>query len=157
MQFRDFLTSDHILPHMSATSKEEAIAELAEPLFTTGAINPELREGVLTALFNREKLQTTAVGQGLSLAIPHAKHPGVKGLVGVFGRSMEGIDFNSPDGQPVHLFFLLMSNREVADRHLEALAYISRKCRDESFRNYLMKTISQGLLADVIEDSDNED
>ncbi len=157
MQFRDFLTSDRILPHMSATTKQEAIAELAEPLFTTGAINPELREGVLTALFNREKLQTTAVGQGLSLAIPHAKHPGVKGLVGVFGRSMEGVPFESPDGRPVRLVFLLMSSREVAARHLEALAYISRKCRDESFRNYLMKTTSQGLLADVIEDSDNED
>lgn len=157
MQFRDFLISDRIIPHMSATTKQEAIAELAEPLFTAGAINPELREGVLTALFNREKLQTTAVGQGLSLAIPHAKHPGVKGLMGVFGRSMEGVDFESPDGQPVHLFFLLMSNREVADRHLEALAYISRKCRDEAFRNFLMKTTSQGLLADVLEDSDNED
>lgn len=157
MQFRDFLTPERIIDDFTASGKAEAIGELVEPLFINGAVNPELREGVLAALFHREELQTTAVGHGLSLAIPHAKHPGVKGLIGVFGRSREGVDFDSPDGEPVHLFFLLLSNRECADRHLEALAYISRKCRDDEFRNYLLKAANKGQIADFLEDSDNEE
>lgn len=157
MQFRDFLSSERIIEDMSAANKAEAINELAEPLFVNGIVNPELREGVLAALFHREELQSTAIGQGLGLAIPHAKHPGVRGLVGVFGRSREGVDFASPDGQPVQLFFLLLSNRECADRHLEALAYISRKFRNADFRNCLLKALNKGQIADFLEDSDNEE
>ena len=63
----------------------------------------------------------------------------------------------APDGEPVRLFFLLLSNRECADRHLEALAYISRKFRDKDFRNLLLKAANAGQIADFLEDSDNED
>ncbi len=157
MQFRDFIAEDRIIPNLSASTKAEAISELADPLFTQKIISNDLREGVLAALFHREELGTTAVGQGLGLAIPHAKHPGVRGLVGVFGRSVEGIDFDSPDGQPVHLFIMLLSNRECADRHLEALAYISRKFRGKDFRNLLLKAATAAQIMDFLEDSDNED
>ena len=157
MQFRDFITQERILDDLSAQTKVEAINELAEVLFSQGTVGPELREGVLTALYHREDLQSTALGQGLSIAIPHAKHPGVRGLIGVFGRSREGVDFGSPDNQPVHLFFLLLSNREYADRHLEALAYISKKCRNADFRNCLLKAVNRAQIADFLEDSDNED
>ncbi len=157
MQFRDFITQERILDDLSAQTKTEVINELAEVLFTQGAIGPELREGVLSALYHREDLQSTALGQGLSIAIPHAKHPGVRGLIGVFGRSREGVDFDSPDHEPVHLFFLLLSNREYADRHLETLAYISRKSRNADFRNCLVKALNKAQIADFLEDSDNED
>lgn len=157
MQFRDFISPERIISNLSASTKAEALSELAEPLFSNCIIGQDLREGVMTALFHREELGTTAVGQGLGLAIPHAKHPGVRGLVGVFGRSLEGIDYGSPDGQPVHLFILLLSNRECADRHLEALAYISRKFRNKDFRNLLLKAANATQIADFLEDSDNEE
>lgn len=157
MQFRDFVTQERILDDLSARTKLETITELADVLFRREIINPELRESVLSALFHREELQTTAIGQGLSLAIPHAKHPGVRGLIGVLGRSREGVDFASPDGEAVHLFFLLLSNREYADRHLEALAYISRKCRDANFRNCLVRAVNKDQIADFLEDADNEE
>lgn len=157
MQFRDFLASERMLSDMSASTKAEAINELAESLFAEGIVNPDLRKSVLSALFHREELQSTAIGQGLSLAIPHAKHPGIRGLVGVFGRSREGIPFNSPDGKPVQLFILLLSNRECADRHLEALAYISRKFRAADFRNLLLKAGNADQIADFFEDADNEE
>lgn len=157
MLFKDFLTQERIIANLSASAKAEAIAEMAEPLFAQHVLAPELREGVLDALFHREELGVTAVGQGLSLAIPHAKHPGVRGLVGVFGRSVEGIDFASPDGRPVHLFVLLLSNRECADRHLEALAYISRKFRNKDFRNLLLKASTAPQIWDFMEDADNEE
>ena len=157
MQFRDFIAPERIMANLSAATKAEAISELAEPLFANGAVNPELREGVLSALFHREELQSTAIGQGFSLAIPHAKHPGVRGLVGTFGRSREGVDFASSDGQPVHFFFLLLSNRECADRHLKALAYISRKFRNPDFRNCLLRAVNKGQIVNFLEDSDNEE
>lgn len=157
MQFRDFISPERIISNLSASTKAEALGELAEPLFSNCIISQDLREGVMTALFHREELGATAVGQGLGLAIPHAKHPGVRGLVGVFGRSLEGIDYGSPDGQPVHLFILLLSNRECADRHLEALAYISRKFRNKDFRNLLLKAANATQIADFLEDSDNEE
>ena len=157
MLFKDFLATERIIPELSASNKAEAINELVDPLFANGVIGPELRESVLSALFHREELQSTALGQGLSLAIPHAKHPGVRGLVGVFGRSREGIDFQSPDGQPVSMFILLLSNRECADKHLEALAYISKKFRDKDFHNLLMKAVSATQIADFFEDADNEE
>ena len=157
MQFRDFLAPERIIANLSASTKAEAIGELVEPLFSSGVISPDLREGILTALFHREELGSTAIGQSLGLAIPHAKHPGVRGLVGVFGRSVEGIDFDSPDGKPVHLFLLLLSNRECADKHLAALAYISKKFRDEEFRNLLLRAANQGQILDFLEESDNEE
>lgn len=157
MQFRDFLTTERIISNLSASTKEEAISELAEPLFAHKVLGPDLREGVLSALFHREELASTALGQGLGIAIPHAKHPGVRNLVGVFGRSKEGIDFGSPDGQPVHLFMLLLSNRESGDKHLAALAYISKKMRNEEFRNLLLKAANQCQIYDFLEESDNEE
>ncbi len=156
MLFRDFLAQDRIIPNLSASTKAEALAELAEPLFSTGVLGADLRPGVLAALFHREELGSTAIGQGLALAIPHAKHPGVRGLVGVFGRSVEGIDFGAPDGLPVHLFLLLLSNRERADEHLAALAYISRKFRSGDFRTLLLRAGNQSQLFGFLEESDNE-
>jgi PTS system fructose-specific IIA component/PTS system nitrogen regulatory IIA component len=157
MQFRDFIGPERIIANLSASTKSEAISELAEALFAARVVSGELREGVLSALFHREELGSTAVDQGLGLAIPHAKHPGVRGLVGVFGRSLEGIDWGAADGEPVNLFILLLSNRECADRHLEALAYISRKFRDKDFRNLLLKAANAGQIADFLDDSDSED
>lgn len=157
MLFRDFIAPERIISNLSASTKAEAVSELVEPLFATGVLGPDLREGVLSALFHREELGSTAIGQGLGLAIPHAKHPGVRGLVGVFGRSVEGIDFASPDGQPVHLFILLLSNRECANKHLAALAYISKKFRSVDLRNLLLKAGNQAQIADFLEESDNEE
>ncbi|MCC8116542.1 MAG: PTS sugar transporter subunit IIA [Planctomycetes bacterium] len=157
MQFRDFIMPERVISNLSASTKAEAISELIDPLFTTGVLADNLRESVLAALFHREELGTTAVGNGLGLAIPHAKHPGVRGLVGVFGRSVEGIDWEAADGKPVHLFILLLSNGEYADRHLEALAYISRTFRNKDFRNLLLKAANATQIEDFLEDADNEE
>jgi PTS system fructose-specific IIA component/PTS system nitrogen regulatory IIA component len=156
MQFRDFLTQERVIANLSASTKDEAIGELAEPLFAGGVLGRDLRDGVLSALFDREKLGTTAIGQGLGLAIPHAKHPGVRGLVGVLGRSVVGIDFGARDGKPVHLFLLLLSNRECADKHLAALAYISKKFRNEHFRTLLLRAATGDQLFQFLDDADNE-
>ena len=157
MLFKDFLGSERIVSDLAASNKAEAVWELAETLFASGVVGLELREGILAALFYREELQSTALGYGLGMAIPHARHPGVRGLIGVLGRSREGIDFDSPDGLPVHLLIMLVSSRDSTTRHLEALAYIIRKFRNREFRNCILKATSREQIADFLDDSDNEE
>ena len=80
----------------------------------------------------RERISTTAIGEGV--AIPHGKLPGLERIYGVFARSSEGVDFNSLDGGPTHLFFVLIAPENAAADHLKALARISRLLKDEVFR-----------------------
>jgi PTS system fructose-specific IIA component/PTS system nitrogen regulatory IIA component len=93
-----------------------------------------LREGeedILRELMHRETLGTTGIGE--AVAIPHTRHPLVKEMVMVLGRSHRGIDFNSLDGQPVRLFFMLLIPQEERVRHLSALAEIARLVKAQDF------------------------
>src|SRR5437870_13323846 len=102
------------------------------------ANHPALDEKrVLEVLLEREKISTTAIGEGV--AIPHGKLPGVERVLGVFARSPEGVDFASLDGEPTHLFFTLIAPEDAAADHLKALARISRLLKDETFRRRLIE------------------
>lgn len=152
MLFRTFVCRTAILDDIVSTTKNEALAEIVDAMITGGALSSELRQGVLTALLDREKLGSTGIGQGL--AIPHAKHPGLKNLVGVFARSREGVQFDSLDGEPVHLFFLLLSSQEAAHEHLEALAYVSKHLRDDIFRRFLLKARDAKEILELLDEAD---
>ena len=76
----------------------------------------------------RERLGSTAIGDGI--AIPHGKLRGISRILGVFGRSPQGVDFDSLDGNPTHLFFLLVAPEDSASLHLKALARVSRLFKD---------------------------
>ncbi|MBI5445185.1 MAG: PTS sugar transporter subunit IIA, partial [Deltaproteobacteria bacterium] len=105
----------------------------------TGAIE-DVRSAV-GVLLDREKLGSTGIGEGI--AIPHGKLRELDRVVGVFGRSRPGVDFDSMDGAPVHLLFLLLAPEASASSHLKALARISRLLRDRSFREELLRTDSR--------------
>src|SRR6185503_21035524 len=90
------------------------------------------RQKVLDVLLERERISTTAIGEGV--AIPHGKLAGVDRVLGAFARSPEGVDFASLDGGPTHLFFALIAPENAAADHLKALARISRLLKDEAFR-----------------------
>ena len=101
MNLGRIFTEKGIITDMKAKTKKEALVELVDRLVF---LHPELdRENVLQTLEDREKIGSTGVGDGV--AIPHGKLKGLTTVVGVFGRSKEGIDFESLDGKPVHLFF----------------------------------------------------
>jgi PTS system nitrogen regulatory IIA component len=91
---------------------------------------------MVDVLLDREKLGSTGIGDGI--AIPHGKLKGLESLVISFGRSRGGIDFESIDGKPVHIFFLLMAPESSTGQHLKALAKISRMLKDPEFRSDLM-------------------
>lgn len=98
---------------------------------------PELDPGsVVDALLERERLGTTGIGEGV--AIPHGKMKNLGELALCFGRSLEGVDFQSMDNRPAHLFFLLLAPENSAGVHLKALAKISRMLKDKKFCQDLM-------------------
>lgn len=154
MQFRDFIATNAILGDLESLTKDAAITEMVDALVQGGILRSEMRSGVLTALFEREKLGSTGIGQGV--AIPHAKHPSIRKVVGLFARSREGVEFDALDGQPVHLFFLLLSNQDAASAHLECLAYISKHLRDKVFCRFLQDARDGAEIAELLRDADEK-
>jgi len=152
MKLLDFLQRERIVPCLNARDKQGVLAELTEVLVSTGTIRSG-REAV-QVLLEREKLGSTGIGEGI--AIPHGKLKELKDVVAVFGRSQDGVDFDSMDGAPVHLFFLLMAPENSASTHLKALARISRLLKDRGFREELLQAGSQDSLFEIVSREDEK-
>jgi len=103
---------------------------------------------------NREALGSTAIGQGI--AIPHAKSDSVGKLVAAFGLSNKGVDFDSLDGEPAYIFFLLVAPQDSAGPHLKALARISRLLKDKYFRDTLRACEDDKAIIKVITQEDEK-
>lgn len=152
MKILDILAPDAIIPDMQATSKPEALQELAGIL---AALHPEIdRVRLGTVLVEREQLGSTAIGEGI--AIPHGKLPGVRNVLAAFARSKKGIDFDSLDGGPTRLFFLLVAPEDSAGIHLKALARVSRLLKDKGFRDRLFAGETREELYAVIKEEDDK-
>ena len=150
MRIDDFLAEETVLPALEGRTKDDVIEELAEAV---SKHHPEIDHWRLVgALQDRERLNSTALGEGV--AIPHGRLAGVKRVVAAFGRSPQGVDFNSLDGKPTHLFFLLVAPEDSAGAHLKALARISRLLKDEAFRTRLMQAGDAASLYRVIREED---
>jgi PTS system nitrogen regulatory IIA component len=150
MRVVDILREELVIPQLRSSTKTEVLHELAHHLAT---YHPELQEEQLVSvLLDRERLGTTAIGEGI--AIPHGKLPGLKGVVAVFGRSEEGIDCHSLDGALTKLFFLLVAPEDSAGVHLKALARVSRLLKDKAFRERLLRSKSQADLYRIICEED---
>ena len=150
MRIEDILSPELVLPALAARTKAAVLQELAGAV---AARHQEVdRDRLVTALEERERLNTTALGDGV--AIPHGKLPGLRRVFAAFGRSAEGVDFQSLDGQPTHLFFLLVAPEESAGAHLKALARISRLLKDEGFRTRLRTAPDAATLYQQIREED---
>ena len=130
MKIAEFLSPQAVIPELHGQNKQDILRELAEGL---AAAYPPLNGGrVLEVLAEREKLNTTGIGEGV--AIPHGKLPGLGQLVAAFGVSRQGVDFEAIDGKSTHLFFALVAPENSAGVHLKALARISRLFKNPRFR-----------------------
>ncbi|HSH69075.1 MAG TPA: PTS sugar transporter subunit IIA [Deferrisomatales bacterium] len=152
MKLLDFLQKDAIAPTLAATDKAGVLAELAQVLVATGKVASA--PAAVQVLQEREKLGSTGIGEGI--AIPHGKIKELDQVVAVFGRSTSGVEFDSMDGAPVHLFFLLMAPENSASTHLKALARISRLLKDRSFREELLQAASRDDLFEIIAREDEK-
>lgn len=152
MKISDILDSNNIIASIRAGNKNRVIEELVEVMVET---LPSLnRDELIKVLLERERLGSTGIGDGV--AIPHGKFPGISEPIISFGRSVKGLDFDSMDGQPVHLFFLLVAPEDSASIHLKALARIARILKNDSFRKQLMEASTREEIYQVITHDDEE-
>jgi len=151
MKISDFLTESLIIPNVQATRKQEVIRELAEHLAENEPGAPAAGE-IERVLTEREKLGSTAVGEGL--AIPHGKLESAPKLVGCFGRSKKGINFESRDGHPTHFFVVIIAPPECGGQHLKALAQISRIFRQEGVEKRLLRASTAADLLRILSEND---
>ena len=152
MKITDILDEASIIQDLRSTSKKGVLEELSDVLVEGGKL-PD-RDKVVEVLLDREKLGSTGIGDGI--AIPHGKMKGIKDLVISFGRSTKGINFESIDNKPTHLFFLLVAPENSAGIHLKALARISRLLKDPSFRRRLMEAKDRRDLFTIIAEEDEK-
>jgi nitrogen PTS system EIIA component len=137
---------------MRARTKKEALRELAEAM--AGAV-PELETTqLLETLMEREKLGTTAMGDGI--AIPHARLDHVDRIMVSFGKSRVGVDFESVDGDLTRLFFLLVAPKREGSAHLLALARLSRVLSHEEFRRRLLEIDDVDELIRALEQEESK-
>jgi fructose-specific phosphotransferase system IIA component len=153
MKFADFVSVEAILPNIESDDKETVIRELTASLLSAGKISEEQSDGIVKAILKREELGSTGIGRGV--AVPHTKHASVDQLVGTVGVSVEGVDFDSLDGEKVHLFFLLISPTDRPGDHLRALENISRQLRDETFCRFLKQAKTSEDIQQLLEEADN--
>lgn len=147
-----FLNERAVTTALKSQSKEDVIRELVELLAGAGSIKEKDVAKLVPILLKRESLGSTGIGQGV--AIPHGKSDSVSGLVAAFGVSRTGVKFDSLDGEPVHLFFLLLAPEDSAGPHLKALARISRLLKDKHFRDGLRNAKDEKTLARIIREED---
>lgn len=153
MKFSDFICKDAIRTHLEASAKEEVIRAMTSALLEAKQIEKDDFEGIIEAILKREELGSTGIGRGV--AVPHTKHPSVDRLVGTVAISEEGVDFDSLDGEKVHLLFLLVSPPDRPGDHLRALENISRQLRDETFCRFLKQSKTPEDVWQLLEEADS--
>lgn len=133
-EIRDVLKTAFINFDLAVTDKQAAISELANTFVTEDVVNNE--NVYLEAVLKREEESTTGIGFGV--AIPHGKSAAVTEASLAFGRSQAGIQYDSMDGEPVHLMFLIAVPETSNDEHLKILSKLSRKLMHDDVRQKLM-------------------
>ncbi|MGH7829644.1 MAG: PTS sugar transporter subunit IIA [Candidatus Binatia bacterium] len=152
MKITDFLNADMVIPDLRGTDKDSVLKEMVEWMISH---QPSIDgQKALAALREREKDSSTAIGDGV--AIPHAKMAGIRRVSGLFARSAEGVDFDSLDGGPTYLFFLLIAPEDSPGDHLKALARISRLLKHAEFRAGLRKGKTAEEIFSAIRDEDEK-
>jgi PTS system nitrogen regulatory IIA component len=152
MNIMGFLNESAVTCEVKATAKGAVIRELVELLQQADAIKTKDVDKIVQILLDREALGSTGIGQGV--AIPHGKTNAVSKLVSAFGVCRQGLEFDSLDGEPVHLLFLLVAPEDSAGPHLKALARISRLLKDKHFRDSLLAARDEKTLVKTIRDED---
>lgn len=152
MNIMEFLDQRAVSVELKSQTKEEVIRELVGLLVRAGAIKERDVTRLVQILLKRESLGSTGIGQGV--AIPHGKSDCVSALVAAFGISRPGVNFDSLDGEPAHVFFLLVAPEDSAGPHLKALARISRLLKDKHFRDELRAAKDERTLLKTIQGED---
>lgn len=151
MKISEILTENNIVTGLKGESKDEIISAMIDLVSSSDKVKD--REKVRDAIFEREKIMSTGVGNGF--AIPHGKTDAVSDIVAAFAITAEPIDYQSLDEKPVRLVFLLVGKDNMVGPHIKLLSRISRLMNKEDFRNRLLgvKTPREALEMFRMEES----
>ena len=138
MRLTDYITPDHVKLDLEGGRKDEVIEELVELLVEKDGVDDA--DAVLEAVMDREREGSTGLEKGV--AIPHAKCEAVERMSIVIGISREGVDFDSQDGKPSYLFFLMVAPKTESGPHVQAIAKIVKMIKIDRFRELLLKAKS---------------
>jgi len=152
MKLADIVVIDALRAKLQATTRDEAIAELVEPLAQAGALASGDVDAIIQAVLARESQATTGMGKGI--AMPHAKLKGLKSPIATIGGAAEGLDFSSLDSQPVYSVILLLSSPDDPDEHLQAMETIFRHVQRDMFRKFLRQAETNEAIIDLIQEAD---
>ncbi|MED3625441.1 fructose-specific PTS transporter subunit EIIC [Neobacillus thermocopriae] len=153
MKITELLTTNTIQLHLEGNQKIEVVEQLVDMLYQAGKVTN--REEFKAAILKREEQSTTGIGDGI--AIPHAKTKAVKEAAIAFGKSITGVDYQSLDGKPAHLFFMIAAPEGANNTHLEALARLSGLLMKAEVRYELLKATSPNEIIDIINRFDKEE
>ena len=148
MDLGDILGPEQIVPELKATNRWEAIDELIQQLIVSGKIKPEHREAVTAVIKKRETSMSTGIGFGIG--IPHASTDLIYEVVGAFGRSKSGVNFDALDNQPVTLVLLFLVPQGQFQKHLHTLAKIAKLLHRKEFRAALEAAPDAKAMCDII-------
>ena len=151
MKILDVLQPEAILPDLKSHTKEEVLEELSAPVAQLAKIDPAV---LVRVLLDRERLGSTGIGGGIGIS--HGKLANLDQLMIGFGLSRKGVDFESLDGAPTRLFFLLVTPENSTGLHLKLLARISRILKNEPFKERLLQSTDRDAIYGIIREEDEE-
>ena len=149
MKILDVLRKEAIVLDLKAREKKGVIEELVAPL---AEISGVASGDLVKVLMERERLGSTGIGGGIG--IPHGKLKGLESLIVGFGLSRKGVDFESMDGRPTHIFFLLVTPENSIDVHLKLLSQISRILKNDLLKQRLRNAQTSDDVLDIIREED---
>jgi PTS system nitrogen regulatory IIA component len=152
MALRDYVCREAIRTDLQADEREEAIRALLEQFVAGGALAGEKVEEVFGALIKREKLGSTAIGNGV--AVPHARLDGLNGIAVGFAHCPRGVEFNALDGAPVYEVFLVIASRESNDEYISVMERITRLVQNQDFRRFVAAARDDRQVMDLIDEMD---
>lgn len=152
MKILDVLRKETILADMKARDKKGVLEELVTPVARVAGVDHEY---LVRVLMERERLGSTGIGGGIG--IPHGKLKDLESLVLGFGLSRKGVDFESIDGLPAHIFFLLITPENSTGLHLKLLARISRILKNDSFKKKLLEANGSDEIYSTIKEEEEEE
>lgn len=148
VKISSLLKEKYIELNLKEKNKSKLIAELVNFIAKVALASEKEKKLFLKAIIEREKLGSTAIGGGI--ALPHAKIDSVRKIILAFGRSQEGVDFSSLDGEKTYIFFMVISPKQDIGGHLKILAKISRLLKDRSTVEILNKAKDKKSILGII-------
>jgi nitrogen PTS system EIIA component len=152
MKIDDILKKDSIIANLVGTNKEEVLREITDFLQNQGMIKD--KETLLNTLVEREKLGSTGIGE--NVAIPHGKSDELSQIITVFGRSLNGLDFEALDQKPVHFVCMVIAPSNSTGQHLKALARISRIFKNQNLRDGILKLQNADQIYSLLLEEDSK-